>query len=281
MLMKFLKRKLRRWRKKRCRSLFKRAILYDGEQCVEALNSALAWSGTGVTFFYDTDKRIYSYIDKRYGAPIYFFHKKRSIMYRNGICHRAAALAKDYFLSRIEFRDGDVVLDCGANIGELYFWFKFNDVRVRYVAFEPSPLEFAALRMNCPEAEAHNVALWNRSEKIEFYLSSQDADSSIIQPARHQGAIAVEGRRLEDYVDGPVRLLKLEAEGAEPEILEGIGDKLPLIEYISADLGFERGAECESTLVPVTNMLLRNGFSLVEIGYPRIVALFRNDKAMQ
>ena len=76
-------------------------------------------------------------------------------------------------------------------------------------------------------------------------------------------------------------MLKLEAEGAEPEILEGIGDKLRLIEYISADLGFERGANCESTLVPVTNMLLRNNFSLVEVGYSRVVALFKNDRPSQ
>ena len=135
--------------------------------------------------------------------------------------------------------------------------------------------------MNCPEAEAHNIALWNRNETIQFYLASEGANSSIIQPAQHQGSIAVEGRRLEDYIEQPIRLLKLEAEGAEPEILEGIGDKLRLIEYISADLGFERGVSRESTLVPVTNMLLRNNFSLVEVGYPRVVALFKNDRPSQ
>lgn len=280
-MLKVLKKRVRRWRKRRCRFLFEGALVHDGERFVEALNSALAWNDAGVRFFYDKEKRAYGYVDERYGLPIYFFHKTRSKMYRNGIIHRVDSLARDYFLSRIKFTDGDVVLDCGANIGELYFWFKFNDLRVRYVAFEPSPLEFSALRMNCPNADAHNVALWNRNETIPFYLASEDADSSIIQPAQHQGSIAVEGRRLEAYIEEPIRLLKLEAEGAEPEILEGIGDKLRLIEYISADLGFERGVNCESTLVPVTNMLLRNNFSLVEVGYPRVVALFKNDRPSQ
>lgn len=277
-MLKFLKKRIGRCRKRLYRSCLKRAILYNGESCAKALNFATVFRNTGVKFFYDSDKKVYSYVDKRYGPPIYFFHKTRAIMYKYGICYRIDTLSRDYLLHMVEFRDGDIVIDCGANIGELYFWFKFNNVRVRYVAFEPSPLEFSALRMNCPDAEAYNIALWNRNENIEFYLCSEHADSSIIQPARHQESIAVEGRRLEDYVTKPVRLLKLEAEGAEPEILEGIGDKLPLIQYITADLGFERGVDCESTLVPVTNMLLKKNFSLVEVGYPRVVALFKNEK---
>lgn len=255
----------------------RRAVEYDGERCTRLLNVAAGLKQTGVTFVYDPDRNAYKYIDKEYGRPVYFVHKKRAIMYRKGIIARTSLLARDYFLSRIDFSDGDVVIDCGANIGELYFWFLFNGLGIRYVPFEPSPLEFSALRLNCPDAESHNVALWNRNETLNFYLASEDADSSIIEPARHQGAIAVEARRLDDYITGPVRLLKLEAEGAEPEILEGIGEKLPLIHYIAADLGFERGVLRESTLAPVTNMLLRRNFSLLDVAYPRVTALFRND----
>jgi FkbM family methyltransferase len=231
-----------------------------------------------VSFRYDPNTKTYSYVGDEYEKPVYFFHKKRAIMYRKGIVARTSLLAKDYFLSRIPFGDGDVVIDCGANIGELYLWFALNGLGIRYVAFEPSPLEFAALRLNCPDAEAHNVALWNCNETLTFYLASEDADSSVIEPACHQGTIAVEARRLEDYITQPVRLLKLEAEGAEPEILEGIGEKLPLIHYIAADLGFERGVERESTLAPVTNMLLRRNFSLIDVAYPRVTALFKNDQ---
>lgn len=255
----------------------RRAVGYEGERCTRLLNVAAGLKQTGVNFQYDPSNNVYSYVDKKHGNPLYFFHKKRAIIYQKGIVSRTSLLARDYFLSRIDFSGGDVVIDCGANIGELYFWFLFNGLSIRYVAFEPSPLEFSALRLNCPDAESHNVALWNRNETLNFYLASEDADSSIIEPARHQGEIAVEARRLDEYITGPVRLLKLEAEGAEPEILEGIGEKLPLIHYIAADLGFERGVERESTLAPVTNMLLRRNFSLVDVAYPRVTALFRND----
>jgi FkbM family methyltransferase len=254
------------------------AMRRDGEPCTRLLNLAAALRKTGVSFRYDPNTKTYSYVEEAYEKPVYFSHKKRAIMYRKGIAARTSLLARDYFLSKIAFSGGDVVMDCGANIGELYLWFVLNGLNIRYVAFEPSPLEFKALRLNCPDAEAHNVALWHSNETLTFYLASEDADSSVIEPAQHQGAIAVEATRLDDYITGPVRLLKLEAEGAEPEILDGIGEKLPLIHYIAADLGFERGVERESTLAPVTNMLLRRNFSLIDVAYPRVTALFRNDK---
>jgi FkbM family methyltransferase len=265
-------------RKRLSKACLNAAMHRDGEACIRLLNLASALKNTGVSFRYDPNTKTYSYVGDGYEKPVYFFHKKRAIMYRKGIVARTSLLAKDYFLSWIPFGDGDVVIDCGANIGELYLWFVLNGLGIRYVAFEPSPLEFSALRLNCPDAEAHNVALWNRNETLTFYLASEDADSSVIEPARHQGAIAVEARRLEDYITQPVRLLKLEAEGAEPEILEGIGEKLPLIHYIAADLGFERGVQRESTLAPVTNMLLRRNFSLIDVAYPRVTALFKNDQ---
>ena len=71
-------------------------------------------------------------------------------------------------------------------------------------------------------------------------------------------------------------MLKLEAEGAEPEILEGLGKKIDLVEFISADLGYERGINCESTLAPVTNFLLSRGFDLIDISHGRICALYKN-----
>ena len=38
-----------------------------------------------MSFRYDPNTKIYSYIGEGYGKPVYFFHKKRAIMYRKGI----------------------------------------------------------------------------------------------------------------------------------------------------------------------------------------------------
>ena len=41
------------------------------------------------------------------------------MFYEYGITHRAETIGKAYFLNDIEFKDRDVFLDCGANVGDL------------------------------------------------------------------------------------------------------------------------------------------------------------------
>jgi len=81
---------------------------------------------------------------------------------------------------------------------------------------------------------------------------------------------------LEKFIDARIKYLKLEAEGAEPEVLDGLGDKLKLVEYVTADLGYKRGLNSESTLAPVTNYLLQNGFELIDLRGVRLCALYHN-----
>ena len=48
------------------------------------------------------------------------------------------------------------------------------------------------------------------------------------------------------------------------------------IEYIAADVGFERGIEQKSTLPKVNNFLMKNDFELIDNGRKRIVCLYKN-----
>jgi hypothetical protein len=106
-------------------------------------------------------------------------------------------------------------------------------------------------------------------------VSSQNADSSFHEPNLYNDKILIPAKRLDSFFDKKIRLLKVEAEGSEPEALIGCKKLLPKIDYISADLGFERGTSNESTLAPVTNFLLRNNFDLIDVRYPRIIALYK------
>ena len=151
-------------------------------------------------------------------------------------------------------------------------------ININYIGFEPSPTEFSCLKENVQPSTVHNIGLWNTAGELEFFVSSQGADSSLIEPLNFDDKIKVPVNRLETYVSSKIKLLKLEAEGAEPEILEGLGDKLNLVEYVSADLGYERGVQCESTLVPVTNYLLERDFELVNVTHGRICALYKNKR---
>lgn len=236
-----------------------------------------------IKFFYSNENNCYFYHDSSYDTDIYFYHKKRAFSYVNGLIHRIDVLENAYFINNIEFRDGDCIIDCGANIGEIFHVFASKRIPLHYTAFEPSPEEFRMIELNTQSEQQssitcvlHNFGLWNQDCIIRFYQSGHDADSSIIEPSEFDGTIEVQAKRLSTMLNGRVRLLKLEAEGAEPEVLEGIGEKIHLIDYISADLGFERGKSNDSTLVPVVNFLLERGFVLEQLSYPRITALFRN-----
>ena len=196
--------------------------------------------------------------------------------YEKGLGHIAEILHNEYFLSDIRFSEGDTFIDCGANIGGVKLKFDILNLKINYIGFEPSPIEFECLKRNVYPSKVHNIGLWNQEETLNFYISSQGADSSIIEPKFFDKVISIESKRLENYIHSNIKCLKLEAEGAEKEILEGIGSKIKYIEYITADLGFERGISQESTLVSVTNYLLNKGFEMLKISHSRICVLYKN-----
>ncbi len=130
---------------------------------------------------------------------------------------------------------------------------------------------------NVAPSQTFNLGLWDRDDTLNFYVSSQMADSSLIEPPAYDEEIQVPARRLDSLLAGRrIKLLKLEAEGAEPEVIAGCKGLLPHIEYISADLGFERGVEQGSTLGEVTNFLLAHDFEIVSNSRRRLVVLYRN-----
>ena len=124
------------------------------------------------------------------------------------------------------------------------------DVDLNYIGFEPSPVEFTCLQKNVPKMSLHNVGLWNTEGTSSFMLHHKEQIQAI-RPKTFESKTIVETQPLNKYINGKVKCLKLEAEGAEPEILEGLGDKLTYIEYVTADVGFERGHSQESTLPAV------------------------------
>ena len=194
----------------------------------------------------------------------YFFSEGyANYSYHKSLKGRGNELCKDYFLDKINFKNGDTVIDCGANVGDLYLWFEDQKLNIEYIGFEPSPREYWCLNKNIKNHKLINQGLWKENKNLKFYVSSESGDSSFIKPVKYSDIINIPAVKLSNIIDKKVKLLKLEAEGAEPEILYGAEDKLINIEYISADLGYERGEKRESTFEEVKDFLLQNNFALV------------------
>lgn len=200
------------------------------------------------------------------------------ICYWKGLRYRATRIASSYFADLVEFKHNDLVIDCGANVGDLELFFYFNKIDVRYLGFEPSPAEYKCLEKNLVLGHALNLGLWDSDKNLNFHISSENSDSSFITPPKFTRIVEVPARRLDSIISEPVKFLKVEAEGAEPEVLLGCTKILPKIQWISVDVGFERGISQENTVASVCNFLIAEGFVLERFLSPtgRWVALFQN-----
>jgi FkbM family methyltransferase len=205
---------------------------------------------------------------------VHHFIKPRGGYFINGLKERTLELVKSYCIDKIEFQDDDLILDVGANTGDLIPYFS----KQRYIGFEPSPAEFQALEKNTrSNCKIYDFAVGDNENEIDFYISSAGADSSMYQPLVVESKIRVKQIRLDNFINESVKLLKVDAEGAEIEVINGAKNLLSQIEFIAIDLGFEKGISQESTAPPVFNLLFENDFILVAIAKNQRY-LFQNSK---
>tara|TARA_B100000989_G_C19528724_1_gene468388 strand:+ start:2112 stop:2912 length:801 start_codon:yes stop_codon:yes gene_type:complete len=210
---------------------------------------------------------------------IYSSSKKRIKRFEMGIIRKTDILAGKYFLNKIKFSEGDIFIDCGANLGELGYYLNFKNKKIKYYAFEPSPIDFYCLNKNLEFydfAILEKIALSDREGQDKFYLSTDSADSSLLEPNSYSEIININKVRLDNYFtsDTNIKFLKVEAEGHEPEVLYGLERIINKIEYIAVDVSPERYNK--STLVDVCNFLLNNNFNLVEFSPYYLTVLFKN-----
>ena len=206
-----------------------------------------------------------------------FFYKSRSLNYLNGIKKRGKELHKIYLLENIRFDKDDIVMDIGANNGDFFLGF---DQEIKYYGYEPSPKVFLDLKKNIKNQKVYNLALSNlQNRKIDFYLSDKNADSSVLLINEYTKKIKVKTTTIDEEIKKikkKVKLIKIEAEGFEAEILDGMRNYLNYVEYITIDCGFERGIKKESTIKECSNYLIKNNFKMIGFSTRRIVTLFKN-----
>ena len=127
-------------------------------------------------------------------------------------------------------RPGDVVVDAGANIG--YYSLVFSSAvgsTGRVIAFEPMPHALEALtrnlRLNSVEnVEVRPMAVSATSCVSRFYLGPRHHTSvASLRPRSDSTAIDIQCTTLDEALRGErqVRLLKIDVEGAEADVLKG------------------------------------------------------------
>ena len=191
-------------------------------------------------------------------------YKNRFEYYLQNIHTRLNHLNYEYMLNQINFVKNDVVIDCGANIGELYrsiLHLTKDDINLNYYGFEPVKLDFEVLSRNTTNLVPKALALSSESVSKNFYLNPITADSSFERKA-YLKEVKVECVTIDNYFKNidSIKLLKLEAEGFELDVLIGAKNSLSKIKFITADLGFELQRDTVRSFEEVDRFLTKNNF---------------------
>ena len=187
-------------------------------------------------------------------------------MFRYGWAARLERLSAEFGLGDpFSIGPSDTVIDIGANVGE--FALAAAGLGARVHCFEGDPAVYECLLLNTESTggiRAHCQVLWNSEEVLTFYSAPARADSSIFQPGKGAVPLKLPARPLDDVAAelriGDVSLLKCDAEGAEPEVLEGAKKVLARTRAVAIDTGPERGGA--ETAGPVGELLQSLGFTV-------------------
>jgi FkbM family methyltransferase len=139
----------------------------------------------------------------------------------------------DTQIIRDEIKEGDIVIDVGANIG--YYTLIFAQLvgkTGKVFAFEPESKNFEILKKNVKINNYNNVIveqkiISDKSGKMKLFISDSDiVGHRIQQMGNFKKFIEVESVTLDEHMkklnlDKKINFIKIDVEGAEPKVLQG------------------------------------------------------------
>ena len=216
------------------------------------------------------------YIKKTRDRKVFYPNRRISNIFIDYKLH-IEKFFKTYCLDEINFQENDLVIDCGANIGELYLAFDEKKIKISYIAFEPDKKAFNSLEKNTKNTnqQLYNLALSDKNEKRNLYTDTDGGNTSLSE-FESTSIEEIETKTLDSFNFKNIKLLKIDAEGHEPEVLTGLTETLKNVEYIAIDHSDERGFNQEKTTVEVFDFLYKNNFQVVAVSPYREISLFKN-----
>ncbi len=155
---------------------------------------------------------------------------------------------RDNLYALPRFTPLDVIVDVGAHIGTFAVSCLKRGARDIH-CFEPDPENYRWLRRNLLEwpvsVKTHNVAVWRDDQGVPLWRRGPYTAMSHTMRPQYAESIMVPSRTLSQIlaqIGRPIRLLKLDCEGAEKPILESTAD-LSMVAEIVGELHFQMNEE--------------------------------------
>lgn len=169
----------------------------------------------------------------------------RDIYYKYGVY--GEDFLTEFLLKRVALKDEDIVLDVGANIG----WFSLvlsTGAKPRTYAFEPAPLTYRLLSENILLNDRGNVVPVNMAvddaggkKSLFLYKHCNQGRHSLIRAPKHVASVEVDSITLDDFMSRnglegkPVKLIKVDTEGNDFNVLKGAEKTLPMVANILSE----------------------------------------------
>jgi FkbM family methyltransferase len=165
-------------------------------------------------------------------------------------------------------KEGDTVIDCGAHIGKYTIYAsKLVGKYGKVISFEPELSNFKTLLKNlkinhCKNTYVLNYACWNSNSKSQkLFIGKDDGEYSLKE--KRDNYIKVPTIRLDHFLKKmnlkTIDWIKIDVEGAELEVLKGLGKYLKRTKNIIIEI--------TSRKKQVLGFLKREGYVIYKIPY--------------
>jgi FkbM family methyltransferase len=180
-------------------------------------------------------------------------------------------------LIRAYLRNGDQVIDVGANVGDTALTAALKvGSEGRVWAIEPHPRTYSFLRGNVALNGATNILALNAAASTEPGSPSFGDDRRDDMNRIGGTGIYVEARPLDDLVPyrGPINLLKIDVEGYELHVLRGAFNILACTRCVLCEVAESHFQHYGYKLTSVLELLAKQGFALLRhVGEARVARI--------
>jgi hypothetical protein len=120
-------------------------------------------------------------LDKVTNFKIFNSRPRRIRRYSKGVQSRCDSLLLSYCLDELDIPNSAIIVDIGANVGEVSYSLIQKNNTAQIIAIEPDPQEFKDLVKNLSFSSsiALNTVVGNCTGDIDLFLNNDSGDSSV------------------------------------------------------------------------------------------------------
>ena len=192
--------------------------------------------------------------------------------------------SEDFRLNHfLKINNIDCVLDVGANVGQYAKNLRRNGYRKRIISFEPLSSAYEVIKKKSIKDKywtVHNFGIGEQEKKVDINISKNSYSSSILNilplhtesdpESKYFSKETISIKKLEDLSEVNFEkfnkiFLKIDTQGYEDQVLQGIGKLINKIEGIQIELSLNPLYKGQSLFLELYQKIKELGFELWDL----------------